>query len=217
MLVSAVLCRNEVDRYLARVLTRLLEVSDHVLLLDDNSTDDSRTIARRLGCRVRKRSGDTMWGKESSARRELWDWGTEVCGDGWLLICDADQILEGDPRPYCESWELNTWAFPLFDCWGAETTYRADGHWQAHRHPRPWLFCPSRVPKGWVAEWSGRQIHTGHHPQNWPALTGITTGLLWSHLGYVKSEHRAAKLAAYTDQMAQLTPFEAAHARSIGD
>jgi len=216
-LTTALLVKDEADRYLHRVLTRCLEFSDTVLVLDDNSTDASRTIARQLGCRVKKRGGDVAWGAETPARTELWNWGAEVAEDGWLLICDADQLLDGDPRPYCQTWELNTWAFPLWDLWDSETTYRSDGYWQAHNVPRPWLFRPAFVPPGWKAEWSGRGIHSGHCPTNWPALTGIATGLTWRHLGYVDPAHRKAKLEQYLGQSEHLSPFEMAHARSIGD
>ena len=99
MLVTALLAKNEAGKYLERVLRRCHEFSDEVLVLDDGSTDETVAIARKLGCGVKLRQETGMWGNEAPARAELWDWGAEVAGDGWLLICDADMLLVGDPRP----------------------------------------------------------------------------------------------------------------------
>src|ERR1041385_9472163 len=85
-LISALLVKNEADRYLERVLRRCLEFSDKVLVLDDRSTDRSAQLATDLGCLVKGRSilaGDA-WGKEAPARAELWDWASQEAGDGWM-------------------------------------------------------------------------------------------------------------------------------------
>jgi glycosyltransferase involved in cell wall biosynthesis len=98
-LIGLVLARNEADKFLKPVLTRLLAVCDSVLLLDDNSTDDTYAIAKEMGCSVKKRTKPPMWGEEASARQELWEWGVSRRKDNdWLLICDADQELVGDPQ-----------------------------------------------------------------------------------------------------------------------
>ena len=83
--------------------------------------------------------------------------------------------------------------------------------WQRILNRKGWA-----VP-GWTPEWSGRAIHPGHWPSNWPGLTGVADKLHWRHLAYVTPEHRATKLAQYESQVAHLNPFEIAHARSIGD
>lgn len=217
MLVSALLARNEADRFLRPVLERCLSFSDTVLLLDDRSTDATPQIAQELGCQVRTRSVllDPAWGHESAARKELWDWGVAEAKDGWLLICDADQILHGDPRPLTEAWDVNAWAFPLYDAWSA-THYRADGFWQAHLRPRTWMFCPSRVPEGWVAQWDPRGIHPGHAPANFPTMAACAPpDYYWEHLAYSSPELRAKKHRQYLDQKDLLMPGELAHAESI--
>ena len=159
-----------------------------------------------------------MWGREASARQELWEWGAEEAGDGWLLICDADQILHGDVKPLTETWVHNAWSMPLFDCWDSETTFRADGYWQGYQHPRAWLFRPGMVTPGWQAEWPARGMHTGHAPANFPLFAGIApVDVYWQHLGWVKPEDRAAKYDLYMREADQLTPFERAHVESIRD
>lgn len=221
-LVTAILAKDEAapDRYLKRVLERCLSFSDKVLVLDDRSQDHTVAKARKLGAEVRLRKAldSRMWGNESQARRELWDFALEYATgiDDWILVCDADMVLVGDPRPLCETRELNAWSFPLFDLWDSETTYRSDEYWQGHNHARVWLVAPHRVPGGWVADWSPRGVHTGHLPQNLPIVAGNATNVLhWLHLGWMKESHRKAKYEQYKAQSHQLSPHELAHVESI--
>jgi hypothetical protein len=218
-LVTALLVRNEKDKYLDRVLRRCQEFSDEVVVLDDGSDDGSDIVARDLGCTVHCRhTNERMWGAEASARAELWDLGAKAAGDGWLLICDADQILHGDIRPLTLSTSCTAWAWVLFDLWNEERYYRADGHWVGHLHPRPWMFRPSALDT--QPEWPERGLHVGHCPRNFPLVVGCLTpdsGVYWTHLSYLTKIQRLAKLRQYEEQAHQLTPWELAHARSVGD
>ena len=132
------------------------------------------------------------------------------------MVVDADMLLRGDPRPLTTTWTYNAWSFVLYDLWG-EGVYREGDFWQGHLHPRPWLFCPSRVPEGWVAEWPARGIHVGHAPLNYPLVSGVIQPevLHWEHRAYVSPLRRQAKAMQYRSQSHQLTPFEAQHVDSI--
>ena len=221
-LVTAILARNEAaeDRYLRRVLKRCHEFSDAVLVLDDGSTDATAQIARDLGCAVASRGEPGAWGAEAPARRELWERGASLAGpDGWLLICDADMILRGDPRPLTHSWECAAWAWPLADVWNSESTARIDGPW-AHgpATPRPWLFRPGALAA--PAAWNPRGVHCGHAPANFgeAGVAGVAPeDVYWLHLAYCKPEHRVLKHAQYMQIADRLSPFERAHAASILD
>ena len=67
------------DRYLERCIRNALELCDLVVILDDNSTDDTVWLARGMGERVIVHHERNMgqigpfWGTdETSARAELW-------------------------------------------------------------------------------------------------------------------------------------------------
>ena len=221
-LVSAVLARNEAapDRYLRRVLTRLHEFSDTVLVLDDGSTDDTAQVARDLGCVVATRDSTGAWGAEAEARRDLWDRAAYIADGGWVLVCDADMVLCGDPRPLTQSWACASWAWPLADVWNDERLARVDGPWGIGAvTPRPWLFRPSALTTR--AIWNERGVHCGHAPANFGRETGVCgvapPDVYWLHLAYLQPTHRVAKHAQYMAIADQLGPFERAHAASILD
>ena len=219
-LVTAILARNEADesRYLRRVISRAKEFSDAVLVLDDQSTDNTAQVARDLGCVVETRSADSAWGAEAPARRELWERAATLAGEGWVLVCDADMVLRGDPRPLTDSWAVASWSFPLVDLWNSEHTARVDGPWgYGPRVPRPWLFRPSALQA--APEWSVRGVHCGHAPANFDLAgpCGVADDLLYLHYAYLQPEHRVAKHAAYMRIAGQLSEFERAHAASIVD
>lgn len=220
-LVSAVLVRNEAgpDRFFGRVLKRLTEFSDEIVVLDDRSTDGTPALARAYGASVVERESLTpAWGEESPARAQLWDVAASKCQGphDWVLICDADQILVGDVRSLCLSREVNSWCVVLYDCW-SETEYREDEFWRAHTNPRPWLFAPKRVPASWVPEWPGRGLHPGHCPVNFPLIPGIAPPdeFHWLHLGYSTQALRQQKYEQYMSKSHLLSPFEQAHVQSI--
>lgn len=217
-LYSAILARNEAGPLFRRVLQRLASFSQ-VLLLDDRSTDQTPKIAKEYGAIVRRRAkGKSAWGEESSARKELWDFALGHCTspNDWVLICDADMELVGDPRDLIQTKECNSVAFILYDLW-SETEYRADEYWRGHEFPRIWLVAPRRVPDGWEPVWSPRGIHVGHLPANWPQvpLLAPPDAYYWLHHAYSTPERRQQKFLKYQSQFGQMSPHEIAHARSI--
>lgn len=216
--VAAMLAKDEADRYLTPVIQSLQSLCTDVLVLNDGSTDETVSVAGALGAEVRHRSGERMWGKESLARAELWEWGAEVAGDGWLLIADADQEMKAAPhdwRMMLSSWNVNAWAMPLYDCWDSPAQHRADGYWQGYRQSRAWLFRPSACPK---PIWPTRGLHCGHAPENFPGPIGLAPpSVYWKHYGWMRTWDRESKVGRYLSAADQLTEGELAHLHSARD
>jgi glycosyltransferase involved in cell wall biosynthesis len=213
------LVRNEAaeDRYLRRVILDAQRWASDIVVLDDNSTDGTPELVRNLGCIVYTRDNQTpAWGAEAPARAQLWDLAAQHAGDGWVLVLDADMLLVGDPRPLCESWDCDAWAWPLRDLWDDEEHFRVDGAWAyGPVTPRPWLFRPSALRE--PPRWRDSRLHSGHAPANFAGLVGIAPDLVWHHLSYVKPEHSRVKHAQYMQFSDSLSAFERAHADSIAD
>jgi glycosyltransferase involved in cell wall biosynthesis len=222
-LVSAILVRNEATRYLPRVLAHLNTFSDTICVLDDRSVDDTVKVARAAGALVKERSilKDPAWGHEAPARAELWDFAAKEAGeDGWILVCDADMLLQGDVRSLCFTWDVNAWAFVLWDCWDGEDRARVDGPWQGGpATPRPWLFHVGRCLEGEAPLWNNRGLHCGHHPANVRGVVGVAPpdAFYWKHLAYLTREQRLKKHTQYLEKADHLTAFERIHAASIVD
>lgn len=218
-LITAILARNESDRYLRRVLERASDFSDAILVLDDGSTDDTVSLAKSfLKAVVKQRKSEGFWGKdETPARAELWERAVKLAQGGWILFCDADQLLMGDPRPYCYSWEVGIWSFPLADCWDSEDQMRVDGPWAyGASTPRPWMVNTATL-KDFKPEWARHGLHVGHLPSNLLLPDMHAPTLWWRHLSYVQRDDRLQKHRRYTEAGHLLSEQEMAHAASVAD
>lgn len=205
-LIGAVLARNEAgpDRYLERVLDNLALFTDGVVVLDDNSTDATIDICKAHSIVLEVHSTanrDGWWGgdskqSEAPARALLWNIACKHAGsDGWILIADADHELVGitpaEVRMLLRATWADAWALPLWDCWNSDATMRVDGFWQAHHHPRAWLFRALSGP------FNARNVHTGHAPLRAWNVGLMPAGAAIQHLGYVKRTHRKEKMRRY--------------------
>jgi len=209
MIVGALLCRNEADRYLKRVLANASQFCDKIVAIDDASTDDTKGVLEAAGVQIvpyggTQRDSDAsegFWGAdESTPRATLWNAAVEAAGpDGWIYVTDADQLLVGlEPQEFralCKSRTVNSWSFRLHDCWNDEGTMRQDSMWQAHWHPRPWLLKAMPSPD-FVPIWQAGGLHVGHFPTNYPLISAEAPGAI-RHLGYVRQSDRLTKCDKY--------------------
>jgi len=195
VITGALLCHNEADRYLERVLINAGQFCDHIVAIDDGSDDATEEVLEYHGVEVvAYRALQSFWGhNETTPRKLLWNAARAVDPDGWIYVFDADHELMVDEKDFaqiCRSDTVDAWAFRLWDCWDREDQMRQDEFWQAHWSSRPWLY---RALEGTWA--TPRGIHTGHAPlRDW--IVGEAPGAI-RHLGYVKQEHRKLKMDKY--------------------
>lgn len=176
---------------------------DGIVVVDDGSDDGTPETCEAAGATVVRRPSDGWWsgGTEGSARQLLWETACKALhgsDQSWIYVADADHLLVGitpdNFRTLLTATHVDAWACPLWDLWNDEDLMRADGYWQAHLHPRPWL---ARALPG---VWTDRGIHAGHLPiRDW-RVGLMPDGAAIAHLGYLKGPHRNRKLRAYLDK-----------------
>lgn len=90
MLLSVCLIARDEERFLAGCLDSVAPVADEIVLVDTGSTDSTREIARRYGCRVVERP----WDDDFAAARNA---GIDLARGAWIFCIDADERLDGAP------------------------------------------------------------------------------------------------------------------------
>ena len=214
-LAVVTMVRNEADRWLPSALEAWAHFADEIIALDDNSTDGTYELLHEFGAKTLKNDLGTAWGAEAGPRKALFDFAVSS-GCQWLLWLDADMVPAQDPTELCFGSNDGV-LFPLYDLWGlTPLTYREDGFWRAHEHPRLWMI---RNPGPGRWEWNERGIHCGHLPINLELHHVIQApkshALL--HYAYSTQQARVYKYAQYMLKQDQLTDTELRHAISIND
>ena len=215
------LVRNEADKFLPQALKAWGQISDIILVLDDNSTDGTMDVLQAYDGEIQikqRESPVAAWGNESVARRELWDM-AQASNCDWLFFLDADMCPAADPRRHFTD-SVDACSFWLYDLWQVEGQfrYRSDNFWKGHTWPRTWAV---RNPKNvFVPEWSDRGVHCGHLPTNLTTSIEITppppSGAML-HYAYSTPALRQTKYEQYASIKDQLSVQEVAHAASILD
>lgn len=225
-LAVVTMVRDEAPRYLASALSAWSAFADHIIAMDDGSSDDTVDLLKAAGAHVlHRRAVSAAWGAEAPARKALWE-AALASGAEWLLWLDADMVPGDNVRRLVTDLpaSVDAVAFRLYDLWaeapGGRLFYRADlPFWRAHDAPRIWMIRrPSAAPAtGW--SWSDRGLHCGHLPMNWAPQRCIVApkGHSLLHYGYLDSKDRASKMAAYASKAPLLQAEEYAHALSICD
>ena len=198
MVVGIMLCKNEADRYLPKVLNQLTSICDKVIVLDDGSTDYTMDLCLEYGCLVFHKSDSTWETNELELRKLLWELGTECLCDGdWVICLDADETFHdidklADRMETAEEYECDGLSFNLYDMWD-DKYYRDDNHWTAHA--REWLICVRYNPDK-TYEWNETPLHCGRFPMNASDRVGISR-LGIQHWGWAKESDRIQKYERY--------------------
>lgn len=95
--LSAILITYNEERDLPRALGSLAGVADEIVVIDSNSTDRTREIARQAGARVFSRAF-----QDFSDQRNF---GASQAAHEWLLAIDADEALSEELRDALRVWK----------------------------------------------------------------------------------------------------------------
>jgi len=206
-LTIASVVRNEADAFLASALEAWKQFADHIIVLDDGSTDATPDILKDAGVELHTQSS-SMLGNEWPTRVKLWNL---VKDQDWVVWCDADHVPSSNPKPHLKG---AVSAFKVFDLW-SETEYREDAWWTGHK--RHWWSSVrmTALPKDFTGRWNERGVHSGHVPRNLPPAHPVEDCFML-HYGYSTPELRAQKMKMYEEGWGpHLTPQEKFHAKTI--
>lgn len=191
-LTLMMLVKNEADRYLKQTLDSASEYVDEIVILDDNSTDDTYEICKSYPkvVRIERVQGVDFATNESAPRRQLFDMTCETNPD-WIISLDADEIMENrfkrEIRTLIDNPGGNYWFGIVFHhFWHSITHYRVDKLWAPCAGPRIFRFIP-----GYEYTWQQSRLHCGSLPNNiFSNFTGKNTDYRVKHYGYAGSPER---------------------------
>lgn len=194
-LSAMMIVHNEAERYLNTCLKSLSNYVDEIIILDDASTDETADICLRFPIvRLFRQYINGFLVDESLLRRKLWDYCAENDPE-WILAIDADELFEPaaiHEFPYLiKQTEFNAISFRLFDCWGCEEYYRADGFWNPWKHGFAIYmirYLPLLDPS-----WPDLPYHCGRIPLAYRNLPHYECDLRLKHLGWADPKDIKAK------------------------
>lgn len=198
-LTLSMVVKNESQRYLKEVLTKLNGVIDEAVIIDDASTDNTVQMCYELltGIPVHViRNEESMFGNEINLRKKQWEETIKTNPD-WILNIDADEIFEDsfykNVRDLINQESIDLYAFRLYDMWD-ENHYRNDTYWHAHDYYREFLY---RYQPNFTYEWLDQPHHCGRMPKNIYQLPSAVSEIRVKHYGWAKKEDRISKYERY--------------------
>lgn len=197
-LIVGMCVHNEANNFLVRSLTDIKRYADHIVIINDASTDNSVEICKNtlVGSSFEIINNEiSQFSNEILLRKQLWN---EIVKHNpeWIIILDADEIFENNfethVRELMKNDVLKCYYFRLYDFWN-ETHYREDKLWNAHSVFRPFMI---RYDKNYEYTWKETSQHCGRLPINLQVPYSLSIMRL-KHYGWSKPELRYFKFARY--------------------
>jgi hypothetical protein len=202
-IITALRVKNEAA-FIQEVLASVLPLSERVLVFDDHSTDETRSICRRFGEHVTVFESPFAGLDESRDKNYLLRKLIELRPD-WVLWIDGDEVLERSGADQLRGAAANGTGIAVFSLrvaylWDRPDQVRVDGLFGRFR--RPSFFRLQGQDSARVAfpvTGQGGNFHCGNVPGG---LKGAVRDLdvRLKHYGYLEASKRQAKFTFYTSR-----------------
>lgn len=199
-LIANMVIRNEADKYLERVLSRLVNQVDEICITDDCSDDNSIEIAKSFGAHVFSMDEPTFMRNEGLLRQQAW-YNLESIIDNtkntWILAIDADEELYATTyslEDLTEQGAFEVIPIEFYHMWNEES-FRVDKAWRPTKSTRLFKYYEN-------GKFLNRALACGSEPTYVMELIRRgkfmqESGLKMKHLSYIKNEDKKAKYDRY--------------------
>ncbi len=203
-LIASLIVKNELKRFLQPCIESLLEFSDQIRVLDDDSTDGSREWL--LGCErvlVSLNRGPSFFTNEGAARNALLDF-TLGAEPTHILAIDADEFV-ADGRALRAAIDMDdeqpVWTLEMGEVWKADEQslwVRRDGGWRPHAAPILYRVPDKRSSNFRIMD---RALACGREPMaiRQQFRHSLKTGTQILHFGWACEEARQARYDRYLE------------------
>lgn len=218
-LITAMILRNEADRYLPEVLDNAWGYSDKIVVLDDKSDDNTVEFCEERGCNVYQHDNEEplFWTAEHVLREYLWKHilPREAQTGDWIMAVDGDEIIapqfiQSKDKIIAQE-NVNTYTFQFWEAWGSKDKIRIDSAWNPLAKHIPMLvrFIPSVNYR-----FNKVGLHCGRVPMNSPQPIA-PTGCSVLHLGWANPDEHEEKYDKYVSRDKNPHPQMMDHYNSI--
>lgn len=183
--------------FLKKCIDSILPFCDGIIVLDDDSTDDSYELANSEKTLMRV-SKERMFFDDLGNRNILLDLVSFFCAD-WCLFLDSDEWMSNkwnDLNIVMKNTEIDIVSFWILNLWDSEDYYRADMYDESFAQYGFWVRWRMFRNKGRMQIYSpeGRKLHFASTPY-FSNYHVSNTVLL--HAGYLTKEYRSNKFLFY--------------------
>lgn len=198
-LVASLIIRNESSFFLENILTHLCAFVDAFVIIDDDSSDHSADLCRKILkdkplTLVELKS--SLFSREHLLRRYQWEL-TQAQNPEWILCLDADEFFEdawhAHLPPILKQKQYHVVGFRKYDMWD-DTHYRDDELWNAHK--AVWPHLVRNLPQI-DSTFQQTHQHCGRIPVAYDHLPMLQSVLRIKHYGSATPTIREKKFRRY--------------------
>lgn len=181
-------------------ITQMVKICEHVLILDDGSTDGTSQILQYAETSFPNRvhvTRQTNVPFDGGRDWQILHDAAATLKPDWILALDIDELIDEDDLERFATLtatkheDIQAWTFPFYYLWNDEQTYRFDGNYEKCHVIRLFRFDPARTPPK-------RASHSQMCSDELDRRLIRTADVRVKHFGYLDPKDRLEKFLHYT-------------------